>query len=364
MQHKILAGIPPKNHINLAMDEVQGLSDLGYSCETSTYSKNNPGLNKLSKLWGVLTNAFIIVRKLYAFRPDILYLNSRFGVAGCTRDFITVLIVRVAYPKKLAVSIKTHGSDLEILESNSFLLHRLVLNYLSEQVDAWFFLSQEEKQAIVKNVPELGKKIHVTNNIIDPRRSVESTDFKQKFGLDDGRFTFFFAGRMVRQKGIFSIVKAIPLFTHREDCLFVMTGDGEDYEELVATIDELNLRPYVKLTGFVPDELCDHFYANTDALVFPTYFNEGFPMALFKAVASGMPIITTRTRAAKDHLREPDNCLWVDGQSERSVAEALNTMYKDQNLQKAMKKNNILLGQNFTREAICKEMHEVFQSVL
>ena len=38
-------------------------------------------------------------------------------------------------------------------------------------------------------------------------------------------------------------------------------------------------------------------------------------MVIFNAAAAGLPIITTRIRAAADYLKEPDNCLWVEPRS-------------------------------------------------
>jgi len=363
MKTKILFGIPPKTHINLAMDELEGLTNLGYLCEKSTYSRNNPSLNVISKLWGVISNAIIILKKVRKHKSDLLYLNSRFGLAGLTRDFITIFILKTFYWGKISLVVKTHGSDLDLISKKSFLFKKIVMPYLINNVDVWFFLSQDEKNQIANKFPNLGKNAHVTCNIINPNRSLVSKEFLSKYVPNDNRFKFFFAGRMIPEKGIFSIVKAIPHFEFKNKCAFIMSGDGSFFNELASLIKELNLEDTVYLTGFVPEEKCDHFYANTDALVFPTYFDEGFPMTLFKALANGMPIITTKIRAAKDHLKSPQNCLWVDGKSEQSVAEALNRLYTDDNLRKTMSKNNIQLGGNFTQQAVCLEMHKVFASL-
>ena len=155
----------------------------------------------------------------------------------------------------------------------------------------WFFLSHEEKNKITKLAPKFAQKVYVTGNIIDPARSVKSNSFMEQQGLNDNRFKFFFAGRMIAEKGVFSIIRAIPNYKYKEQSVFILAGNGEEYDEVKKEIKELQIEKYVHLTGFVPEEECDHFFANTDALVFPTYFDEGFPMALFKSVGSGLPII-------------------------------------------------------------------------
>ncbi|WP_435654857.1 glycosyltransferase family 4 protein [Cellulophaga baltica] len=364
MATKILIGIPPKNHINLAMDEVEGLKDLGNECETIIYTRNKPHGGKIDKLLGVISNAFAIIKRLRKMKPDLLYLNSRFEPVGTTRDFITIVLIRLFYWRKLHVAIKTHGSDLSILTKKSFFFDSIVIPYLTHQVSLWFFLSHEEKNNIIHHAPTFGKKAYVTGNIIDSKRSTKSTAFLESHGLNDKRFKFFFAGRMIAEKGIFSIIRAIPKFIHKDECVFIFAGDGEEYDAFKNEIKELQIENHVHLTGFLPEEECDHFYANTDALVFPTYFDEGFPMALFKSVACGLPVITTKTRAAIDHLKEPDNCLWVDGQNSKSVTKALNKLYENPDLREQMAKNNELLGKNFSRQKITEQMNKDFSEFL
>ena len=353
----MLVGVPPLNHVNLAMDEVQGFKDIGYYCETITYTRNNSKVNKINKLFGVVSNAFGIVKRLHKMTPSLLYLNSRFEQVGTTRDFITIFLIRLFYWKKVGIVIKTHGSDLKILRKKSFFFNSVVIPYLIKQVTLWFFLSNEEKNEISELSLELGNKIRVTGNIIDANRSEKSQIFLAKHGLNDNRFKFFFAGRMIKEKGIFSILRAIPDFKYKEDCVFIFAGDGNDYDQFKNEIKLLQLEKYVHLTGFLAEVECDHFYANTDALVFPTYFTEGFPMALFKSVACGLPVITTRTRAAIDHLIEPENCLWVDGKDSESVLIALTVLYEDSNLRSKMEINNKILGENFTQQKITQQMH-------
>ena len=363
MKRKILVGIPPKNHVILAMDEVKGLQEIGYTCQTIVYTRNNQSVSKFNKLLGVLSNAFAIVKRLRKFKPDILYLNSRFEPVGTTRDFITILIIKLMYWRNLRIAIKTHGSHLSIITNKSFFFDSIVIPYLTNKVALWFFLSNEELKLIKKHAPQFSTKTRLTANIIDPKRSIKSDEFLPSYGLSNEKFTFFFAGRMIAEKGIFSIIRSINKFKYKDQCLFIMAGNGEQFEELKTEIQELNLGKYVYLPGFVPEEECDHFFGNTNALIFPTYFDEGFPMALFKAVASGLPIITTKTRAAIDHLKEPENCLWVDGRSPESVAEALKTLYENTQMQQKMSTNNSELGRLFSRKQVALQMHKDFKAL-
>jgi glycosyltransferase involved in cell wall biosynthesis len=363
MNQRILVGVPPKHHVLLSHDEIAGFTDLGYTCKSVPYGRNDYRAGKIKKLWGVVVKAFNVVRELYAFSPDILYLNSRFEPVATTRDFITVLIVKLFYFRRVKIVIKTHGSDVTILQRTVFFYQRLVIPFLRDHVDAWFFLSSEEKELVRQYDPVLARKIFITANIVDPGRSVASLAFREKYSLDESKFKVLFVGRIVREKGVFSLLESIPLLSCKEDCQIIFVGDGPDMEALKKEAEALKVTAYTRFPGFIPDHECDHFYANADILAFPTYFNEGFPMALFKSVAAGLPVITTRIRAAKDHLSAPDNVLWVDGESAQSVAKAIDTLYDNHALRKAMSQNNRQIAKKFTRLQVCTGMHEVMMSI-
>jgi glycosyltransferase involved in cell wall biosynthesis len=363
MAQRILVGIPPKQHVLLARDEMDGFTDLGYNCKPVVYGRNEPTAGVAIKLLGVIANAFNIVKELYAFNPQILYMNSRFEPVGTTRDFITVLIIKLFYFRKVMIVIKTHGSDVSIMEKTSFFYRRLVIPFLRKQVDAWFFLSSEERELVRRYDPVLANKIFITSNIVDPGRSVASLAFREMYDLDEHRFKVLFVGRIVREKGVFSLLESIPLLPCKDDCLFVFVGDGPDLQALKKKAEDLQIMKYVRFPGYIQDHECDHFYANADMLAFPTFFNEGFPMALFKSVVVGLPVITTRIRAAKDHLTAPDNVLWVEGESAKSVAEAINTLYNNHALRITMSQNNRLMAKKFTRREVCAGMHEAMMSI-
>ena len=363
MAQRILVGVPPKNHVLLSYDEIEGLTDLGYNCKPVTYGRNNANSGKAQKLLGTIAKAFNVVKELYAFNPRILYLNSRFEPVGSTRDFITILIIKLFYYRKLNIVIKTHGSDISVLEKTSFFYRKLVVPTLRKHVDAWFFLSSDEKELVRKYDPVIANKIFITANIIDPGRSVASAAFREKYALDERKFKVLFCGRIVKEKGVFSLLQSIPMLSCKENCLFVFVGDGAHLQELKQLAESLNITKYTRFPGFVPDHECDHFYANADMLAFPTYDNEGFPMALFKSVAAGLPVITTRIRAAKDHLTSPDNVLWVDKESAESIATAIDTLYNDHALRNSMSENNRRIAKKFTRTQVCAGMAKVMMSI-
>jgi len=360
---KILIGINPKSHLLLANDELNGLNEIGFECRSVRFGRKDFSSGFMLRLFDVITNAFSIIIALYKFSPAILYLNSRVEPIAAVRDFITVSLIKCFYFKRLKVVIKSHGSEPSVLIKNSFLYKRIMIPYLSKHVDAWFFLSTEEKNIAGKYAPVLADKIFVTANIIDPSRSKPSSEFRKKYHFSDDKIKILFIGRTINEKGVFEFLNSIPLTDCSDQCEFIFVGDGPCLQDLKELAIKKGITSYVKFLGWFDEQEADNFYANVDIFVFPTFFDEGFPMALFKSVAAGLPVITTKTRAASDYLSMPENVLWVEAKSEKQVAKAIEELVKNEPLRKSMSANNILLSKQFSRNKICSEMGKVFASL-
>lgn len=366
---KILIGLAPKNHVLLAMDEVNGLIDLGCNCKTIKYGRNEPLASITKKFIGVLNNAFKIVIKLYRFKPEILYINSRFDAVSITRDFISIFIIKTFYFNKIKIVIKTHGSNLyneenSVLNKTSFFYKKTCLPYLRKNVNAWFFLSSEEIDAINFQDKKWINKMFLLPNIIETVRCSPDINYAKSLGIPEDKIKVLFSGRMTLQKGCFDVLRAIPFLSNKEDYCFVFLGDGPEFDELKEEAKVLSIYKHVLFLGFIPELTSDKLYATMDMLVFPTYFNEGFPMALFKSVGVGLPIITTKIRAAKDYLCEPLNVLWVPQKNPQAIAVAIQKITNDPHLRENMKINNLFLAERFSPKVVTSYMKEIFESIL
>ena len=118
------------------------------------------------------------------------------------------------------------------------------------------------------------------------------------------------------------------------------------------------------MNGFIPEQEVVSYYANCDILVFPTYFPEGFPMALFNAVGAGMPVITTKIRAANDYLTEPENCLWVKSRAADDVVTAIHKLLESAKLMAEMSMNNKVKAKVFARDQVAAELAAIFNEVI
>ena len=144
----------------------------------------------------------------------------------------------------------------------------------------------------------------------------------------------------------------------------ICIGDGPEMNKARLFVKTHNLEDQVTFTGYIPEIEIRPYYSNAEALVFPTYHQEGFPMVVFQSLAAGMPIITTQIRAAADYLTEPDNVLWVEPKNPVSIAGAMNKLLKDKVTRIKMSNNNKLLSQQFTTNKNAIEYKRIFEVLL
>jgi len=72
-----------------------------------------------------------------------------------------------------------------------------------------------------------------------------------------------------------------------------LVGDGPDRARLESLTDQLGLRPHVTFAGNIGQNAIHTYYQRAHLFVLPS-FAEGLPVVLIEAMASGVPVISTR----------------------------------------------------------------------
>lgn len=136
-------------------------------------------------------------------------------------------------------------------------------------------------------------------------------------------FTFVFVGRIVRDKGINELVSAFDRL-HREfaDTRLVLVGPREDNLDPVSpkTLERIHHGDGIESVGSQKD--VRPFYAQADALVFPSY-REGFPNVVIEAGAMGLPSIVTDINGSREIIIEGENGVIIPPRDEEALYQAM-----------------------------------------
>lgn len=148
---------------------------------------------------------------------------------------------------------------------------------------------------------------------------------RQELNLPD-RY-FLFAGRLVREKGVFELLSAYAKLNEqvRQQVGLVFAGDGacrQELEERAASISP----GVVRFAGFAHREQLAKYYALAEMLILPTY-SDTWGLVVNEAMACGLPVVLSRAAGCSaDLVRENWNGLLIPPKEVSPLAAAMESL--------------------------------------
>jgi glycosyltransferase involved in cell wall biosynthesis len=336
------------------------LRRLGHEVEEEIYAYAQTRSSPLRRVSRVRKTARRLSKLLRSRSFDVVHINTSFDTKALLRDAV---VVSCLPSNGVKIFLKFHGSDARLFKTTNPLL-RTLAGFLLARADGIGVLSTEERDNFLEaGVPE--NKVSVLKNVVENRAPTPDSHFRTKLKLGEQAPLLLFIGRFIEAKGLADVIHACKLLRDRDqDFVLLCVGDGPARESAETEVKRLGLESQVRFFGYVTEAEATEFYANSSMLVFPTYHYEGFPMVIFNAAAAGLPIITTRIRAAADYLAEPENCLWVEPRNPDQLAEAMLALITKQEVLNEMGRNNKLLVESFSAEIVTREYVECYSRVM
>ena len=213
-------------------------------------------------------------------------------------------------------------------------------------------------QLIHAGVPS--KRVSIIANGIDthPFQQTRAT------GSDPSRpLTVGLVGRLSPEKGVDLFLQAAAnVLTQLPETRFVVVGEGPDRPALEALLQRLKLRDRVRLPGRRDD--MPAVYASLDLLVSSSR-QEGLPVSLLEAMASGLPILATSVGEVPSLIRDQQTGLLVPPNDVQSLSQAMTTLLTDPALRHRLAAQaKQLVETEFSAHTMTQHYRSVYQSVL
>jgi glycosyltransferase involved in cell wall biosynthesis len=129
-----------------------------------------------------------------------------------------------------------------------------------------------------------------------------------------------FVGRLTEQKGVFELVEAVNrILRGFPEVKLVMVGEGPDRQRLETRIAALGMEHSVELLGALAQSEMPSAYASFDIVALPSY-NEGLPMSLLEAMASGCAVVASRVGAIPSVIEHEQSGLLVEPRNVEELA--------------------------------------------
>jgi len=175
-------------------------------------------------------------------------------------------------------------------------LHNYVKLKYYRNVD-WFNVTTESQRdyLLANGIP--GNRISVIPNFsaLVPAKPSEA-------GAAGPPMRWLAYGRLVHKKGFDQLLRAFAaLHQDQPTARLILAGDGEEAPRLRALAAELGIEASVEWPGWVTD--VGALLAEADVFVLPSR-DEPFGIVVIEAMASGIPIVATRTHGPREILDE------------------------------------------------------------
>jgi glycosyltransferase involved in cell wall biosynthesis len=195
-----------------------------------------------------------------------------------------------------------------------------------------------------------------------PQLGVDTDLFKPQEIAYQGRKRIGFIGRLVEEKGIFTLLEAFADLAHffpEWDLVFI--GKGPAQEKLQAAILHHNLHERTHLIEPVPHEQIPGILHSLAILVLPSYdtptWREQFGHVLIEAMASGVPVIGSNGGEIP-HVIGTAGLVFEQKDAQALLAQ-LKTLMQDETVRHALIKEGLQLAHTtYSHQAIAQQTHD------
>jgi glycosyltransferase involved in cell wall biosynthesis len=225
--------------------------------------------------------------------------------------------------------------------TNNYLKAKLfeIIELISYKLPYSFLISVSPK--FIELVRKYGVKtpiIHIPNavdfEIFNP--NVNSKNVLNQYSISGNTFLISFIGRLVPQKGVDVLIKAIPqVNTVFKNCTYLIVGDGSHRKNLENLVKKLNIENVI-FTGAVHHSRIPEFISASDIIVLPSLGAEGSPRILLEAMACAKPIIATNVGGIKDLIIDGKTGLLVEEGNAQKIEEMIILLLKNEKLREGI----------------------------
>lgn len=258
-----------------------------------------------------------------------------------------------------------HGHWFSLLQQDfsiPFLGDRYSINFLKnafETADAVLFPSsylQKEFHEIIK-IPNHDSVV-IPNGI-----DIDEINFKTlKNSRSDYKFHIFFPGGPKLTKGGDILIKSLNLIKDKVPFELSIALDVPQDHIIRQLIKQYDLESNVNFMGFLNKKEYYNVLNSSDVMALPSRV-ESFGLAYLEAMALGIPVIGTKTTGAAEIISNYRNGILVDPTPE-DVADAILTLYGDDDLRKKISSNNVDDVRKFDWGQIVKVYIKLYNRIL
>jgi glycogen(starch) synthase len=212
------------------------------------------------------------------------------------------------------------------------------------------------------------EKIEIIPNGIDLKKynaSVDRSSVRGRYGVNPGEKLILCVGRLVPQKGIEYLIRAVPTISGRyPEARLIIVGEGWLRGQLEYVARSTGHQWRITFTGWIPDEELIALLNSADVLVVPSIY-EPFGIVALEGMAAGVPVVASDVGGLAEIVEHEDNGVLAYSRNPDSIAWSVDRVLSDPERSKRLVQNaRKMVQKTYSWEAIAMRTAEVYEGVV
>ncbi len=266
-------------------------------------------------------------------KPDIVHLNSsKVGAIGAVAG-------RLAFINKIVFTM--HGLALNEERSKFSKLSFGFIYWLTITLSTrTIAVSHALRKQCIEYFPFIKRKINVIHNGISPIKYCPRDIATRELGVSG--FVIGTIGELHPVKGQVYLIRGFKQFIEslpfekRNKYRLIIIGEGTERKILEKRIQELDLRPYVKLVGHIHE--ASRYLKAFDIFVIPS-LSEGLAYVIQEAGLAEVPVIATNVGGIPEMITHDETGLLITSRNPQDIHSALCRLTRDAELRTKLATN-------------------------
>jgi glycosyltransferase involved in cell wall biosynthesis len=328
-------------------------SEFWMKCRCVHFPSYRDWRSKWTRLAYSLWQYVLFIRTLICSRPAVIGIHTasrgsfyrKLGFILLSRLFARVVVLHI------------HPSFFFQFFSRGNPLQRILVRAACRASKRLVFLTEENLAKFRPAFPELS--MSVIPNPVD----VTAFDTCARAAMK-GNYQVAFLGWIVKEKGVYDILDAIPFVVHRFPAATFLFAGNKEVENLDRTIHSRGLSKYARVLGWIEGDMKRDLLLASRLLLLPSY-TEGVPNVILEAMAAGLPVITTPVGGIPSVFSEGVNGYFVNPGDAASLAARILSMFEnDGECERISSLTRQVAEQRYAVETIGCQLSKVYEPLL
>ena len=284
---------------------------------------------------------------------DYLMKKRKYDFIHCHTPIAGAIARLVAHKNNIKVIYTAHGFHFfKGAPIKNWVLYYPIERFLARYTDILITINKEDycraktfKAKKVEYVPGVGVDIEKFKNC-----KVDIEKKKEELGIPQNAKVLLSVGELSKRKNHQIVIKALAKLK-KKDIYYLICGQGKEENNLRYLAKDLGIEKYILLLGYRND--VDQLYKIADLFIFSS-LQEGLPVALMEAMASGVPCIANNIRGNNDLIEETmQGTALIDINNVQEVKRQIENMIREKKI--------LYLKNRFSIKEISNKMRKIYE---